>query len=340
MSYLFLSKGPRLSDTARTRIAGIATIAALGMGLAMLPGAAIAQNYPVKPVRIVTPNAPGGSSDVLARLLAARLTEGFGQQVLVDNRPGGNGFIGGDLVSKAAPDGYTLMVITPTHIITPLLLKAPYDPVKDFTPVASVGVTDFLLVVHPSVPANTLQELIALARSKPGALNYSSAGGGSPAHLANALFNMVAGVSMQHVPYKGGGPAMAGLMGGQTQLYFAIPISTIPHVKSGRLKAIAVGASERMASLPQVPTFAEGGLADFDIRIWYGVLAPPALPRPVLERVSGEIAKLQAAADFREKLANEGMDALRLGSEPFTALMRRDSDKYARVIKANNITAD
>jgi tripartite-type tricarboxylate transporter receptor subunit TctC len=291
-------------------------------------------------VRIITPNAPGGSSDVLARLLGHKLTEGWGQQVVIDNRPGGNGYIGGETLARAPADGYTLMVISPTHIITPLLMPAPYDPVKGFTPVAAIGSTDFLLALHPSLPAGTLQELIALVKSKPGQLNYASAGSGSPAHLANALFNMIAGVSMQHIPYKGGGPALTALIGGEVQLYFAIPIATLAHVKSGRLKAVAIGSHSRLPSLPQVPTFAESGLPAFDIRIWYGVIAPPATPRPVVNKLSAEIARHLDTPDFRHRLSAEAMTTLILSPPQFAALMQTDSGKYARVIKSANIRVD
>ena len=296
--------------------------------------------YPTRPVRIITPNAPGGSSDVLARLLGQKLTEGWGQQVVIDNRPGGNGFIGGDTLARAAADGYTLMVATPTHIITPLLVPAPYDPVTGFTPIATLGSTDFLLVLHPAVPASTLQELIALAKSRPGQLNYASAGGGSPAHLANALFNMLAGVSMQHIPYKGGGPALTALIGGEVQLYFAIPISTIAHVKNGRLKAIAIGAEARLQALPQTPTFAESGVPAFDSRIWYGMLAPPATPKAVADRISADIARHLDTPSFKKRLSDDAMTPLTTRPEQFAALMRADSAKYARVIKAANIRVD
>jgi len=312
----------------------------MGLLLAVAAAANAQQDFPSRPLRLITPNAPGGSSDVLARLLGQKLTEGWGQQVVVDNRPGGHGFIGGDALARASADGYTLMVITPTHIITPLLLRAPYDPIESFVPVASIGSTDFLLVVHPSVPANSLRDLIALAKARPGHLNYASAGGGSPAHLANAMFNMLAGVRMQHVPYKGGGPALTALIGGEVQLYFAIPIATIPHVKSGRLKAIAIGSAIRLQSLPDVPTFAESGLSAFDIKIWYGLLAPRATPRAIVNKLSSEVARHLASREFDRRLSDRAMAPLALNPDQFSALMKTDSAKYARVIKSANITAD
>jgi tripartite-type tricarboxylate transporter receptor subunit TctC len=304
-------------------------------------GAAEAQHpYPNRPVRMITPNAPGGSSDVLARLLGQKMAEGWGQQVVVDNRPGGNGFIGGEALARAPADGYTLMVISPTHIITPLLIQAPYDPIKGFTPVTSIGSTAFLLALHPSIPANSLQQLIALAKVRPGDLNYASAGSGSPAHLANALFNMVAGISMQHIPYKGGGRALTALIGGEVHLYFAIPIATIPHVRSGRLKAIAIASETRIEALPHVPTFAESGLSAFDIKIWYGMLAPPATPRPIVDRLAVDVARHLASPDIRKRLSDQAMAPLTLDPDQFLGLMHADSAKYLRVIKGASITVD
>lgn len=318
------------------------SVAALVFGwYALYIGNVLAQPlFPARPVRIITPNAAGGSSDVIARLLGHKLTEGWRQQVVVDNRPGGNGYIGGEALARAPADGYTLMVISPTHIITPLLIPAPYDPIGGFTPIASIGSTDFVLVIHPSVPATTLQELIALAKARPGQLNYASAGGGSPAHLASALFNMITGVSLQHVPYKGGGPALTALIGGEVQLYFAIPLTAIAHVKSGRLRALAIGSPARMQMLAQVPTFAEAGVPAFDIRIWFGMLAPPATPRHMADRLAADVARHSAAPDFSGRLSAEAMSVLALNANGFAALLRADSAKYAQVIKRANIRAD
>ena len=295
-------------------------------------------HFPARPVRIITPNAAGGSSDVLARLLAHRLSDAWSQPAVVDNRPGGNGLIGGEITHRAAPDGHTLMMISPTHIITPLLIRAPYDPVKGFTAVATLGSTDFLLVAYPSVAASSVQDLIALAKTKP--LNYASAGGGSPAHLATALFNQIAGVNMQHVPYKGGGPALTSVMSGETQLYFAIPIATLAHVKSGRLKAIAVGSPNRLPALAEIPTFAESGLAAFNMRIWYGVIAPPALPRQLADNIAEDVSRHLGTPDFRKRFAADAMSGLTLNGAAFAALMDQDSAQYARVIRNANIGLD
>lgn len=301
---------------------------------------ALAQSFPSKPIRFISPNAPGGSTTAIARLIGQKFTESWGQQVVVDNRPGGNGFIGGEALAKAMPDGHTLMLISPTHIITPLLIPAPYDALKDFAPIAAVSSTEFILVLHPSVPANSLQELIALAKAKPGQLNYASAGSGSPTNLVAELFSMMAGVKMQHIPYKGGGPALIDLIGGQVQLAFQIPISAIPHVRGGRIKALAVSGEGRLPALPQVPTFTEGGLPGYNVTSWYGILAPAGTRKPIVEKLSAEIAKYLALPEFKEKLVAQGMDALIANPQQFAAMMKNDTAKYARVIKAANIKAD
>ncbi len=301
---------------------------------------AAAQNFPSKPIRFISPNAPGGSTTAVARLIGQKFTETWGQQVVVDNRPGGNGFIGGDALARATPDGHTLMLISPTHIITPLLIPAPYDAIRDFTPVASVSSTEFVLVLNPAVPANTLQEVIALAKAKPGQLNYASAGSGSPTNLVAEMFNMMSGVRMQHIPYKGGGPALIDLIGGQVQLAFQIPISAIPHIRGGRLRAIAVSGETRLPALPQVPTVTEGGLPGFRVTSWYGVLAPAGVRKPVIDKLSAEVARYLALPEFREKLLTQGMEALAGNAQQFAAMMKSDTAKYAQVIKAANIKAD
>jgi tripartite-type tricarboxylate transporter receptor subunit TctC len=299
-----------------------------------------AQNYPNKPIRFISPNAPGGSTTALARLIGHRLTESWGQQVIVDNRPGGNGYIGGDALARATPDGHTLMLISPTHIITPLLIPAPYDAIKDFAPVAAVSSTEFLLVVHPALQANTLQELIALAKAKPGQLNYASSGSGSPTNLVTEMFNMMSATKMQHIPYKGGGPALIDLIGGQVQLAFQIPISAIPHAQGGRLRAIAVSGETRLVALPQTPTFTEAGLPGFRITSWYGILTTAGTPKPIVDKLSTEVARYLAMPDLKDKLLGQGMNALIASPEQFAALMKNDTAKYAKVIKTANIKAD
>jgi tripartite-type tricarboxylate transporter receptor subunit TctC len=317
-----------------TLVAGAATLVAIACP------AAAQQAYPNKPIRFISPNAPGGSTTAVARLVGQKLTESWGQQVIVDNRPGGNGYIGGETLARATADGYTLMLISPTHIITPLLIPAPYDAIRDFTPVAAVSSTEFVLVVHPAVQANSLQELIALAKAKPGQLNYASAGSGSPTNLVAELFSMMAAVRMQHIPYKGGGPALIELIGGQVQLAFQIPVSAIPHIRGGRIKAIAVSGETRLPALPQVPTFTEGGMPGYSVTSWYGIIAPAGVPKPIVDRLSAEVARYLSLPEFKEKLLGQGMAALVASPEQFGAMMKIDTAKYAKVIKAANIRAD
>ena len=317
-----------------TAVARISTAGALFA----LAGSGIAQQpYPSKPIRFISPNPPGGSTTAVARLISQKLAESWGQQVIVDNRPGGNGFIGGEALVKSSPDGHTLMLISPTHIITPLLLPAPYDAIKDFAPVATVVSTQPLLLLHPAVPASNLQEFIALAKSMPGKLNYASSGSGSPTNLAAEMFNIMAGVQTQHIPYKGGGPAITDLIGGHVQFHFTSPINVIAHVKSGKLRAIAYAGETRLPALPQVPTFTQAGLPGFDAENWFGVVAPAGTQRSIINRLSTEIARILAMPDIKDKLLVQGMDALVSTPDQFAGMMKTDTAKYAKVIKAANI---
>jgi len=274
----------------------------------------------------------------VARLVGQKLSEAWGQPVIVDNRPGGNTIIGTEAAAKSAPDGYTILLAASTHTINALLYdNLPYDSVKDFAPVATLVKIPYILVLNASVAANNLQEFIALARSKPGQLNYATSGSGNLNHLAGELLSMLTEIRMQPVPYKGGGPALSGLLGGQVQLQISNPVSFIPHVKSGKLKAIAVTGESRLAALPQVPTFIEVGLPDFDINTWQGVLAPARTPRAVIDRLSTEMGRMLATADVREKLANQGMEPFFSSPEQFAALIDANLTKFAKIIKTANI---
>jgi tripartite-type tricarboxylate transporter receptor subunit TctC len=309
--------------------------------LTMLTGAAHAQQaYPSKPIRIIVPFPPGASNDILARLVGKKLSDTFGVQTIVDNRPGASTIIGASALMKSPPDGYTLMVTSGTHLITPMLMPAPYDAVRDFTPVATIDRSDYLLVVHPALPANTLKEFIALAKARPGQLNYASSSQGSGNHIAAELLARRAGIRMQHVPYKGGGPAVTDLMAGQVQMFFNSPSSTVPFVKRGKLKAIAVTGETRMPALPQVPTFTESGLPDFDVKSWHGILAPPGTPKAVVETLAAEVAKILAMPDTVEKLASFGLTPFISSADQFAAMMRSENVRYGEVIKAANIKAD
>jgi len=314
----------------------LATCALMG-----LAGSVAAQEpYPSKPIRFITPYAPGGSTTVVARLIGQKLTEAWGQQVIVDNRPGGNTIIGSEALVKSAPDGYTILLAGTPHVVNPSMLPTPYDAIKDFAPVATATSNEILLVVHPSVPANNLGEFIALAKSRPGQLNYATSSTGGSPHLASELFNIMAGVKTQHIPYKGGGPAVTDLLGGQVQMIFAIPTNVIAHVKGGRLKAIAVSGESRLSALPQVPTFTEGGLPGFSVKTWYGVLAPAGTPKPIIDKMSAEIARILAMPDIKEKLDSQGFETFISTADEFAALIKADLAKYAKIIKAADIKVD
>ena len=315
----------------------LAQALATGVLIACAGCAAAQPAYPAKPIRFIVPYAPGGGTTPLARLVGQRLSENLGQQVIIDNRPGGNTVIGTETLLRSAPDGYTIMLAADTHVLLPLLTTTPYDPIKDFTPVATLSISERFLVLHPAVPANNLQEFIALAKARPGQLNYGSAAAGGTQHLTGELFNLMAGVKTQHVPYKGSGPALADLIGGQIQFSFNNPLSTIPYVKSGKLKAIAISGETRLPALPQVPTFTQSGLPGFDIKTTYGVLAPAGMHKDVLDRLSAEFAKVLSTPDTREKMVSQGMDPHLTTPEQFAALLKAEMAKYARVIKATNI---
>jgi len=305
--------------------------------LAFAASAAAQQDYPNKPIRFIVPYAAGGGASVLARVIGQKLTEKWGQQVIADNRPGGNGTIGGEALVQSAPDGHTILLVTGTHVISPLLFPTRYDAIKDFAPVATVTGYELIMVVHPAVAANNLKELIALAKSKPGHLNYATVGLGNSGHLTTELFNLMAGVKMQNVPYKGSAPALIDLLGGQVQLSVVAPSSTIQHVKNGKLRAIAVSGETRLAALPDVPTFTEAGLPGFEVKNWYGILAPAATPKPIIGKLAAELAVILAMPDTKEKILGQGMDPYFSTPEQFAKLIKADTEKWGKVIKAANI---
>lgn len=323
--------------SASSTVAGIAAAIATGI----TAGVAFAQQpYPHKPIRAIVPYAPGGTADTVARLLGPKLTQAWGQPVIVDNRPGGNTIIGTEALARATPDGYTIMVMVVAHVIIPNLLRTPYDAIKDFAPVGTISVTEQLLVVNAGLPAGSLQELVALAKARPGQLNYGSAGSGGLTHLVSELFNVTAGIKTTHIPYKGAGPAIADLVGGQIQLYFATPVSVVAHVKSGRLKPIAITGEARSAMLPQVPTFAEAGLPGFEVKNWQGVLAPAGTPDAIVAKLSNELARILRLPDIRARLVGQGLEPYVTTPAEFGALMRADMAKYAHIIRAANIKLD
>jgi tripartite-type tricarboxylate transporter receptor subunit TctC len=319
------------------RAAGLAATALLAM-----PAAAQAPAYPAKPIRYVVPYPPGGPLDIVARSLAQKLGPRLGQQVLVDNRPGAGGNIGAELVAKAPADGYTiLMGAVATHAINPHLYRTlPYDPVRDFTPVTLITQVPNVLVVHPSLPVRSVSDLIALARAKPGALSFGSGSIGSAGHLAGELFKVMAKVDMVHVPYKGAAPAVADLLGGQIQLMFDNLASALPHVKAGRLRAVAVTTERPSPQVPQLPTIAASGLPGFDVSTWFGVFAPAGLPPAILERLHAELSAALKQPDVRAQLANLGAEPAALSPQAFAAFVQRELAKYEAVVRASGARVD
>jgi tripartite-type tricarboxylate transporter receptor subunit TctC len=306
--------------------------------LGVTAGATFAQPaYPVKPVRVITPYSAGGVNDLIGRPVVQKLSESLGQSVIFDNRPGGNTIIGLQAVARAPADGYTLLQLSGSYLLTTLLLPTPFDAAADFTPVATIASTEYILVVHPSLPVKNLKELIALAKARPGQLNYASTGTGGAVHVTTELFKMMTGIDMVHIPYKGGSPAVADLVAGNVQLHFSAPITVVPFIRSGRLKAIAIGGEKRSPALPSVPTFTEAGLPGFDVRAWYGWLAPTGTPRPIIERLSTEISRILAMPAIRENLQSQGMEPFVSTPEQMAKRIAADRERFAKIVKTANI---
>jgi tripartite-type tricarboxylate transporter receptor subunit TctC len=298
------------------------------------------QPYPTRPIRLIVPLAAGGGMDTVARGIALKLNESLGQAVVVDNRGGSGGSIGAELVAHAAPDGYTLLMMSATAVIHPLMYKAQYDPMRDFTPVSQVTTQPYVIVVNPAVPVTSVAELIAYAKSNPAKLNYASAGNGSLIHLASELFKSMTGIQMVHVPYKGIGAAYPDLIGGHIQIIFASIISAMPQIQSLRLRALAVTGAQRAKSLPDLPTVAEAGVPGFAVTQWYGVQAPAGTPRPVVERLNREIIKALQLTEVVARLAGDGAEAAGGTPQQFAALIKAEREKWARVIKEAGIRGD
>lgn len=304
-----------------------------------LTASAQAQNYPVRPIRFVVPAPPGGAPDALARLMGQGLTENLGQTVVVDNRAGGNGIIGSDIGARAAPDGYTIVMgyAGPFSINPGLYDKLPYDPVKDFVPITLIATGQNILVVNPSVPAKSVKELVALAKSKPGQLNFASGGTGQSSHLSMELFMSTAGIKMVHVPYKGAGPAMADVMGGQVSLQFLALPPAIPQMKAGKLRGLAVTGSKRSPALPEIPTVAESGLPGYEVLTWYGAFAPTKTPRSIVTLLNSEMIRILRRPDMEEQFRRRGLEAGANSPEEFGRYLRGEIDKWKKVVKDANI---
>lgn len=306
---------------------------------ACVPAQLHAQTYPVKPVRLIVPFAAGGGTDIMARLIAQKLTESLGQTFVVDNRAGANGIIGSELVAKSAPDGYTIMLGTSaTHAINPAVYaKLSYDPLRDFTPVSNLAYSAFVLSVHPSIPAHSIKELIALAKTRPEQITYASAGLGNSTHLAGELFCMLAGVRMIHVPYKGSGPAMVDTVAGQTAATFDSMQASVPHIKLNRLRALAITATARSPVLADLPTIAEAGVPGAEAGTWYGMLAPAAVPRSVITKLNSEVVKALGLPDVRERLGTLGVDVIGGTPEQFATDIKSDIHKWSNTVRVAKV---
>jgi len=312
---------------------------ALAGAAIMFAHPSIAQSFPTKEVTIVSPFPPGGTTDVLARAIAQELSKSIGQQVIVENRPGAAGMIGTASVSRAAPDGHTLLLSTPGPIsVNKFLYKnMTYNPDKDLVPVVQIGTVPQVVVVHPSVPAKNLAELIALAKKQPGKIHYGSGGIGNSMHLAAELFNMMAGTDLVHVPYKGSIPALTDLLGGQIQVTFDVISTVLPYVKEGKLRALAVTAPRRSKVMPDIPTVSEAGLAGYDVVTWYGLMAPAGTPPAVIDRLNKEVARVLSTPTVQEKLTALGADLSAGTSQEFADYLALESVKWQKVIKEANI---
>ena len=312
----------------------------LACTLALLSGMAVAQSYPSKPIRLIIPFPPGGSNDIVGRFIATKLTERLGKQVVADNRGGAGGVIGTEAAAKSDADGHTLLVISSAYAINTSLYKLPYDPVKAFAPIAKVGTGPNVFAVHPGVPVNSVKEFIALAKEKPGQLNFASAGVGSFQHLGSELFKSMTGVDVGIVQFKGGGPAMIDVIGGHTHAALGSLIQFMPHIKSGKVKALGTGGAKRSVTLPDVPTIAEAGVAGYEANNWWGIIAPAGTPRPIIDRLYKEISAILASAETQKVFGDQGAEVDKLGPAEFGPYMVAETAKWGKVIREANIKAE
>jgi len=307
--------------------------------LLALSASALAQDYPNKPVRLIIPFPPGGSNDVVGRMIATQLGEKLGKQVIVDNRAGAGGVIGTEVAANSPPDGYTLLVISIAHAVNPWLYKLTYDPIKSFTPIGILASGPNVLVVNPELPVKSVKELIALAKQKPGDLQYASAGVGSFQHLGGELFKLEAGVDILHVPFKGGGPAMIDVIGGHTKVMFSSLVQTTPHIKSGKLRALGTGGLKRSPVLPDVPTIAEAGVPSYEAVNWWGIVAPAGTPPAIIEKLHKDLAAVQSSPATQEQFSKEGATVVQMSSADFGKFMQTEMAKWERVVKEGKLKA-
>ena len=301
---------------------------------------AAAQQYPSKPVRIIVPFAPGGGSDFTARLMAQKLTERYGQSFIVENRAGAGGNLGAELALKAPPDGYTLLLISASYTVNPSVYKLSFDPIKDIAPVIQISGGPYVVAVHPSVPAKTLAEFVNYARAQPEKLAYGSSGNGSVMHVSTAYFLDSAKIKVLHVPYKGTGPALQDTLGGQVQLIFGAVPTTLPHVKAGKLRGLAVTTQKRIAAAPELPTIAESGYPEYEVTNWHGLVAPRGVPREIIERLNRDINSMLGSEDFKKVLANDGLEPAGGPSSRFAEVLARETARWAKVVQQAGIKAE
>ena len=314
---------------------------AIAVGFMATSTSGRAQSYPSKPIRMIVPFPAGGGADIIGRVAAQKLSEGFGQQVIVDNRAGAFSSIGTEMAARSPPDGYTLLIIGPNHVSNPYLMKKlSYDALKDFAPVSLLTSASYVLVVHPSLPVRTVKELIALARARPGQIDYGSGGTGTASHLGMELFKMMAKVNMQHVPYKGGPAMLNDVLGGQIQVGYDNILTTVPQLRAGRLRALAISGARRTPLIPEVPTMAESGLTGYDISVWQGLLAPAGTPEPIVTRLYEVTAASMQKPDVRESMLQKGADVVANTPQEFRAFIRSELDKAARIIREANVKLD
>ncbi len=317
-----------------------ALISSLAAALFALPSAAAAQQYPAKPIRIVVPFAPGGGSDFIARFMAQRLTTGLGQQVIVENKPGAGGVLGIEAGIKSPADGYTLTLIASSYTVNPSVYKLKFDPVGDITPIIQLSQGPLVAVVRLSLPVKNVKELIALAKEKPGQVNFASSGQGSVIHMATELFAGMAGIKMNHIPYKGTGPALTDTLGGQTDTFFSSTATAMPHVQAGKLRAIAVTSAKRIAALPDVPTVAESGVPGYEVILWHGLIGPKGLPRPIVDRLNSEASKALKLKETAEQLQNDGVAPAGGTPEQFLAQIKKEIGIWRKVAADAGVKAE
>ena len=323
----------------RSNIRGM-LMAAAGLALAFATPVFAQSDYPNRPIRLIIPFPPGGSNDVVGRMIGDQLSKQLGKQVVIDNRAGAGGVIGTELAGKEKPDGYTLLVISLAHAVNPWLYKLPYDPIKAFAPIGVMGSGPNVVVVHPDLPVKSIKELVDLAKQKPGDIQYASAGIGSFQHLGGELFKLEAGIDMLHVPFKGGGPSMIDVIGGHTKVVFSSLVQTTPHLKTGKLKALGVGSKERSKVLPDVPSVAEAGVPTYEAVNWWGIVAPAGTPKPIIDKLHAALTASQDSAEVEKQFAAEGAIVVKKSPTEFGAFMESEMKKWELVVKKGNIKAE